>query len=218
MNNEKAYSKIIRKMDEGADIESPKDFLAKILTDKKIIKEKAWVIMNEAEKIIEQAEKIASEKIKQAEKIADQIKKEAYKEGYTKGITQALNFIKRARIYYSEVIKRTKDELIELVLRIAEKVIMEELRTEPAHILNIVKKMCKNFCKSQGIEIRVSCSDYELIITDNNLMQELKIINAKLIKEEAIERGDCIILEEGMVVDGSIKTRLKKIKEELVEL
>ena len=159
MNNEKAYSKIIRKMDEGADIESPKDFLAKILTDKKIIKEKAWVIMNEAEKIIEQAEKIASEKIKQAEKIADQIKKEAYKEGYTKGITQVLNFIKRARIYYSEVIKRTKDELIELVLRIAEKVIMEELRTEPAHILNIVKKFHNIFQNSNNVKSNIPIND-----------------------------------------------------------
>lgn len=184
----------------------------------------------EGKNIIEKAKKEA-EKIKK-DSYDDGIKKgheEGYQKGYEEGLKsgfdetkdvrdQAQNVLDEAHRASREYIKNQKDEIVNLAISIAEKIIGYEADTKDEAIENIVKKSIESVIYKKSIKIWVNPLDYATL--DCRMNEILEQTNDEaivtLLKDEAIKRGGCKIETEVSSVDATIDTQLTKIKEALM--
>ncbi len=184
-----------------------------ILSNKKLIRSDEYNAYNISQKIIEDAERLAKSKLEEVNNVIVEIKRQAYFEGFKHGFLKAINFIRQAKGHYIESIKKSKDDLVELSLRISEKIVAEEIRIEPEHVIAIVKKVIKEACIGKGMKMRVSKSDYNLIVGDRELIEEAEKVGIVIILDNEMEEGGCILEGEDGMIDARIKTRFNYIRD-----
>lgn len=186
--------------------------------------------VEESKNIIEKAKKQA-EKIKK-DSFSDGIKRgyeEGYKKGHEEGIEsglsetqdirkQAQSVLEEAHRASREYIKNERDEIVNLSLSIAEKIIEYEVDTKDKAIENIVKKSIESVIYKKSIKIWVNPLDYAILDCKMNEILSATCDKAivSLLKDETIKRGGCKIETEVSSVDATIDTQLTKIKEALM--
>lgn len=182
------------------------------LFSNKIVNVKEIEAMKGAEKIIKEAEGVARNRLREVDAIAKKLREEAVIDGYRDGLRKAIKCVAEARKYYIEAVRRCKDDLMELSLRIAKKIVMEELKIEPHHVIQILRRVIKEACEYRVVSIRVARTDYELIKGDSLLLKEISDIGAVVICDDAIEAGGIVVMTENGTIDASIRARYENIE------
>lgn len=182
------------------------------LFSNKIVNVKEIEAMRRAEKIIEEAEKVVKNRLKEAAEIAKKLREDAVADGYRDGLRRAIKCIQEARKYYIEAVRRCKDDLLELSLRIARKIVMGELKMEPHHVLHILRSVVKEAYEYRVVSIRVAKLDYELIQADSVLLEEIKNMGAVIICDDSLERGGFVVITEDGTIDASIRARFANVE------
>jgi flagellar assembly protein FliH len=115
-----------------------------------------------------------------------------------------------------KIISRYEDELIRLSIEIAEKIIRHEIDTKDDIVSGIIKNAIKDYRNADWIKIYLSDKeDAETIQADKELISELKKISKDIKIEvmEELEKGGLIIETADGIVEASIDTQLKNLKE-----
>lgn len=154
-----------------------------------------------------------------------------YKEGYETGkskiseilleqnkekINEIAEMIKTIESEKLKIISRYEDELIRLSIEIAEKIIRHEIDTKDDVVSGIIKNAIKDYRNADWIKIYLSDKeDAETIQADKELISELKKISKDIKIEvmEELEKGGLIIETADGIVEASIDTQLKNLKE-----
>lgn len=101
-----------------------------------------------------------------------------------------------------------KNEIPDLVLALAQAVVMEELNQGSEHIQNLVKAALSALpLDSDGIEIRVNEKDLPFI----EAAQEQTGFKAKIVSTESIEAGGCEVHSKYSAIDFTLSERWKSI-------
>jgi flagellar assembly protein FliH len=103
-------------------------------------------------------------------------------------------------------------------VKIAEKVIKEELKQHDDQLLNVVKHALKHIEESEDVTLQVSPEDYPIVLP---YIDELKTyIRAesefKLIPVANLSKGGCMIHTASGSYDVTIDSQLKEIKKQLL--
>jgi flagellar assembly protein FliH len=210
-------SKIIRDNDQKDCKVTP--YCAKEMKDKGNLKD----IQTQADAILKKAG---------AEREA--IEMEAYRKGLEQGQTQgqmmavkriepliqtlshAIEEMKRMRHL---IIEKHQDQILEILVLIAEKVIHRQIQLSPDIILDTVRHACSYLTETDEIRLRVHPSDFE------NIREIERIISTQLtgnggihfIEDATIDRGGIIIETDYGEIDASIRSQIEHMQEVLLE-
>ena len=161
--------------------------------------------------------------VSRAQQEAISIKEQASKEGYEKGIEQAqetINDLKTSLeeffgykdVVYNEI---TKD-ILDISIKVAEKIIKKEVETDKSVLEAIVKDTLKSLAKDENkIILKVNPIDVEY--TKEIVPQLLSSgqLEAKIFVtgDKDVEEGSAIIETSNGIIDANINTQLEIIKE-----
>lgn len=194
--------------------------------------------------LIGEAEAKARNMLMAAASEAERMKKEAwdtaFKKGYNEGMKKGLedglksgtekgykdtedirkkadDVLKEAHRISREYIEGRKEEIINLSMTIAEKVIGYQADTNDSIIINIAKNALAGSVIREQVVIRVNPMDYALLDCRRDeiikMAGEDKIIS--IIRDDDIGRGGCRLDTGASFVDAAVDVQLQKIREAL---
>ncbi len=122
-----------------------------------------------------------------------------------KSFEKALQELSRLK---ATVIERQEEEILGLVLMIAEKVLHREIETDRAAYVSVLREAVRNILDKEGMKIRLSTEDYDhLIEVHPDFLTSFEgVRNPSFDRDESLVRGDVVI--ETMF--GEVDARLER--------
>ena len=186
----------------------------------------------QSEEILEEARRLAR---LEAEEIQEDARREGFRQGYEDGQRKAQvdgqarleeqmqqqagqirEFLEQATQAREELLVRTQDELCDLSIAVAEKVIHVSLKSSREVILRMVQMATERLRRRDWVRIYIGgCDSRELARITPKLMASLGGLsdNIKLIPMANDESGTCIIEMPDEIIDASASTQLGNLKD-----
>jgi flagellar assembly protein FliH len=189
----------------------------------------------ESKGILDEAEKKAKELEEQTNARMGQVEKEAFEKGCEEGrekgfsdgkeeidrLVERLNVIlSKAIEKRNEIIDDSEDQLIDMVLLIAKKVIKVISENQRNVVVNNVIQSLRKLKSRGDVVIRVNLDDLKLTSEHAREFVE-KIENVKsvtVMEDTTVDRGGCIIETDFGQIDARISSQLHEIEEKILEL
>jgi Flagellar biosynthesis/type III secretory pathway protein len=190
-----------------------------------------------------EAEAIRLKAIQDAERIREQARREGYQRGYDDGYhdgareaqqradAELQHTIETLRAHLQQVIqgvhaqheaylKHAEAQMLDLALEVARKVVREELKLQPAHVLAIVRDALRRVHSFGRLRIRVNPLDVDLMRQNRpSLLQVVEGIEGiEIVEDRRVDQGGCIIETEQGVYNARIRTQLGEIERALREV
>jgi len=175
----------------------------------------------------------------EAAKLADQAREESHRRGYEEGRNQGLSeadlqmrgeiekmteqakgILKAADSEAKAIILAAEPQIIELVMSVTRKILIQEIEERPAAVLTLVKNALSKIRDQDEINIRVSPDDYDFLLQSRRELQQVVGLDHAIIVsvDPMIERGGCAIDTAFGTVDAGIDTQLDMIRRALQEV
>ncbi|RKI65722.1 F0F1 ATP synthase subunit delta [bacterium 1xD42-67] len=190
----------------------------------------------EAQQILDQARDRA---LQEQEEIRAGGRDEGYREGYAQGIAKAMDdavrdreataarleqevqaFLEKASLAREEMLLQTQDELLELCLSIAEKVVRVSLKSSSEVIVRMIQTATERMKRQEWVHIYISGCDARQVAkispaltgTLGALSQHIKVVPMG-----DDEGGTCIVETPEEIVDASVSTQMSNIRSVLYD-
>ncbi|MBK1735669.1 hypothetical protein CKO15_10315 [Halorhodospira abdelmalekii] len=111
--------------------------------------------------------------------------------------------------------REIEDELSHLVYAVARRMVLEELRTEPAHTVAAVKQALRELPANQRW-VSVHLNPAEIAFVEEQLGADEARRGWSITADHQVTRGGCIVRTEISRVDASVERRLDAIAEQLL--
>jgi flagellar assembly protein FliH len=200
--------------------------------DAQVIKRKA---QDDAEKILTEAEQKRKELEDEIRASFELERKEAEKEGFTRGqesgfvegkaeverlVQRTQVVLERAQDKRVEILEETEQEIVNLVLLIARKVIKVISENQKNVVVSNVVQALRKVKGRGNILIRVNISDLKLTtehIKDFiNLVEGAKSI--QIVEDTSVDEGGCIIETDFGEIDARIASQLAELEAKILEI
>lgn len=176
----------------------------------------------------------AEEIVREARNRKEAIEMDAYREGLEKGQVEGQRMalkrleplastFKKAIAELEQVRDRLTEKHLEQMLQIAmssaEKVIHREIHLSPDLILNTVRAASEHLMEMDEIMVRIHPSDYEYIREIEEILGGKLTGNKAInfVEDTSIERGGVFIETEFGDIDATIKSQIDHIRETILE-
>lgn len=241
------HSQLLEELKKKIKEETDEEKILKIKDELKKVEDELEIKQTELESIKIQSEEIklkTQEEIKNllsdAEKQANEIKESAQKNGYDEGfekgyydglakakseieqkfsslITNLQSIVQSALEEKNKIINSTEDDIIELSVAIAKKIINNEISTNKESIISLVKEAIKKLEDKEKITIYTHPSDLDLIKSHREEFKELvdTIDALHILPDELLEPGECRLESKSEIIDTDINYQLGEIKKKL---
>ena len=188
----------------------------------------------EAEALLNQAREQAQNEI---EEIRAGARDEGYRDGYAQGIAKAMDdavrdreetaarmeqdvkaFLEKASLAREELILQSRDELVELCLSIAEKVVRVSLKSSAEVIVRMIQTATERMRRQEWVHIYISgCDTRQVAKISPALTSTLGALSQhiKVVPMEDDESGTCIVETPEEIVDASVSTQMSHIRDVL---
>jgi flagellar biosynthesis/type III secretory pathway protein FliH len=166
----------------------------------------------EAETILAQAKAEAQTIVDEARKQASTIVQKAKDETHAAAIATIL----RAKELAMNELAEQESALARLAIQIAEKIIGEQLKSNPEMVVSVVKECVKRYAHRKQIILRIHPVDLPFITQALPNIQQL--VRTEIFTPRAdptIERGGCILETELGLIDGQLSTQLSALEKVL---
>lgn len=188
-----------------------------------VLNKKTLEAQSMAASIIEEAKKEAEKIRKEAEELLSQVESElmnAREKGYAEGreeglssMTEQLMAFEKAKEEFS---KNAEENIIRLVMMIAEKVIGKIIHEHGDAIKAVVKQAIES-ALGDRILVRLSPEDFKIVMAAESefrdALDRTKRLSFK--EDEGIERGGCVVETEVGTIDARLETQLSAIRKAL---
>jgi len=200
----------------------------------------AELILNQAR---EEAEQILAQARQRAETEQEEIRAgardEGYREGYAQGIAKAMDdsvrdreataarlekevrsFLEKASLAREEMLLQTREELLELCLSIAEKVVRVSLKSSSEVIVRMIQTATERMKRQEWVHIYISgCDARQLAQISPALTTTLGALSQhiKVVPMGDDEGGTCIVETPEEIVDASVSTQMSNIRDVLYD-
>ena len=163
-------------------------------------------------------EKAYNEGLQNAELQIAQFLEEAQQK-YDAILQEALEIKEAAAREYKETIKAAENEIIELSVYIAEKIINTEVNKSDDYIINIIKDAMERVVSKDDVILKLCSEDY-ITVTSNKKywMTKIKGLGEITIEDTSLEPGDCIIDTPYGTMDAGMKVRMEKIQKAIIDV
>jgi type III secretion protein L len=188
------------------------------LSSPKILKRGAYEATREAQDVVGQAHAKASQIIEQAERESDAIRRLAEQDGHAQGLAEWNQILARTSQRADELVKNWERDMLRLSVRVAEKIIGEELRVRPDAIASIVREVLKGARPGKQLTLQVNAADAEQVRANLDRIRERTTNHSEIdvVTSALVLPGGCIVESELGVIDARLETQLKCLEEVLV--
>lgn len=134
-------------------------------------------------------------------------------EAKLKELTDMISLIESRK---EEILSGYEEELTSLSFDIAEKIIKQKISDKKDIITSLIKNVIKDYRNVEWVKVYISSKDDAISIqADKNLINDLNKISSDVVIEvsEELEEGSAIIETPDGIVDTSVTTQLKNLKE-----
>ncbi len=157
-----------------------------------------------------------------AQEEAANIKNEAYKEGYQKGIEAATaqlnnlnNAVKEYCSYKATVVDAISESVYDIALDIAQKILKKQIDTDSSAMINMIKDILNDINRHETrITLKVRAEDVEAIKSHFNELFPEGLFDAKIsiLPDKSITEGGVVLETSNGIVDARISTQLEILK------
>ncbi len=175
----------------------------------------------------------ANQILQSAQREASQIRQSAYAEGYEAGWNQAQAevqqafqthiqrlqeevraFLDQLNQQFSDYLRQIEPQVLELVLEIARKIVRDEIRQHPEHVLNVVRDTLRRVKGFGAVRVRVNPADLERVRqARSHLLSVLEGVDSiEIVEDRRVETGSCIVETEHGTYDARISTQFEEIE------
>ena len=201
--------------------------------------DQAAIIKTEAEtkaqEIIREAEAKAREIVAQGEVEKQKTVGTAYKEGFDKGsedgykegqmevnrLIERLNIILEKTLdKRQEILDETEQQIVELVLLIARKVVKVISETQRNVVMQNILQSLRRVKGRGDVTIRVNLADVQLTSEHTKDFMEAveSIKNITVAEDSSVEKGGCIIETDFGAIDARISSQLNELEQKILEI
>ena len=200
----------------------------------------AELIMNQAR---EEAQQLLDQAREQAEAELEEIRAgardEGYREGYAQGIAKAMDdsvrdreataarlekevqdFLEKASLAREEMLLQSRDELLELCLSVAEKVVRVSLKSSSEVIVRMIQTATERMKRQEWVHIYISgCDARQVAQISPALTSTLGALSQhiKVVPMGDDESGTCIVETPEEIADASVSTQMSNIRDVLYD-
>jgi type III secretion protein L len=183
----------------------------------KLLKHDVYQAGIEARGILETAELRARELLEEAARSREEALEAGRQQGYREGLAQ-WDEARLGMLRLREAMDaRYEGELVRLSVRIAEKIIGEELRTRPETIVSIVRECVRGMRNQQSLTVRVNASEREEVIKHIESLNGLGS-GIQVVADSGVPQGGCIVESERGIVDARLQTQLQGLEDILTRI
>ena len=201
--------------------------------------DQAAIIKTEAEtkaqEIIREAEAKAREIVAQGEVEKQKTVGAAYKEGFDKGsedgykegqmevnrlIDRLHTILEKTLDKRQEILDETEQQIVELVLLIARKVVKVISETQRNVVMQNVLQSLRRVKGRGDVTIRVNLADVQLTSEHTKDFMEAveSIKNITVAEDSSVEKGGCIIETDFGAIDARISSQLNELEQKILEI
>lgn len=201
--------------------------------------DKAQVIKNDAEKkaqeIIRKAQEEAQEIITKAHGEEQHIKAEAkrngfeegHEEGYQHGNEEANRLVMRLHSIIEavqdkrqEILDNTEQQIVELVILMARKVIKIMSENQRSVVMANVVQALKKVRGRGDVTLRVNMEDVKLTSAHiNDFIREVEAVKTITVMEDSsVEKGGCVVETDFGAIDARISSQLTELETKILEV
>ena len=162
------------------------------------------------EKVKHEMQEYREEVLKECE----EIKKEAYEEGYQEGLEK----LNAATLKLNQESKKIHDDIQKkitpLTMQAARKILGEELKLNPERIVEIVSQALRPITSHKYIKIFVNKADLEILDKEKeNIKKLLEQVDTFSLQERSdIEPGGCIIETEAGIINAQLENQWRALE------
>jgi flagellar assembly protein FliH len=177
----------------------------------------------------QQAEDLVAEALQNALYLRDEASKEGHASGYKVGVAQgydevkafleeAVKIVEYAKQEKQELLERSEQEILELALAVATRVVHSEITINSAVVLAVVKDALQKAKDQNRITIRVHPFDFETVMAEKQTLQAIlgREMGMEIRGDIGVGAGGCVIETEYGAIDARIDTQLETIKSALL--
>jgi flagellar assembly protein FliH len=118
-----------------------------------------------------------------------------------------------------KVLRDSEDDLLQLTIMVARKVIQQELAQEPRILANVINAALASLGEQDRVAIRLNPADYTVVNANRQVYlagvgEETALV---LSPDEAIEPGGCMVDTATGTVDARIEVQLDEVYRQLLE-
>jgi type III secretion protein L len=188
------------------------------LAPSKVVKSQTYGASIEAAQILDAARVQARKILESAEQERQAIIEAAREEGYEDGLRQWNAAVAEANAARDRYLAESEPELIRLAVRIAQKIIGEELRTNPEAIVSIARECLEGLGRERSLTLRASSSDLEVMRRRIDVLRERAgpQRSIEVVADAAVTPGGCIVESEYGIIDARLETQIRCMEEILL--
>jgi type III secretion protein L len=171
----------------------------------------------EAHEILHEARTTAAEIINSAEQSAENIRRESYEKGREECETEMVENVLAIKEERARNLAGLEQEVLRLAVKIAEKIIGEEIKNDETTRGEIVLNALRHARQQEMLTVRVNHADLPLLETMREKIDSFgraKYID--FVADQAIKSGGCIIESASGTIDARLETQLKILEKALL--
>jgi type III secretion protein L len=191
---------------------------ASSFTATRVMKGHAYDATVDAAQIIEAAHAEARRILEAAGQEKQTVMEAARKGGYDQGLQLWHAAVEEANAVRDRRLADSESELVRLAVRIAEKIIGDELRLNPQATLSIARQCLQWLRRERSLMLRVSPAELNLMRESIDSLREAagSHRSIEVIGDPGIGLGGCIVESEYGVIDARLETQIRSMEEILL--
>lgn len=184
----------------------------------KIIKRELFEASQEARNIVDAARREAEQIVAKAEQERTASVEAGLQLGYEEGLKGWNHILAGAREARENLKAEWEESLLHLAVRVAEKIIGEQLRLHPDTIVPIVREALRSVGQERQLTLLIHPDHRESVQANLDRLQALVGSSRQihLVANPDIAPGGCVVESELGVIDAKLETQLKCLEEILL--
>ncbi|MBI1790238.1 MAG: type III secretion system stator protein SctL [Acidobacteria bacterium] len=186
---------------------------------KKVLKAEVFSASQEADELRAAARRDAQAIIDRSYEEAKKILETCRHQGYEEGLKQWNQAVAAAYAAHEKMLQDSEPELVKLALRIAKKIVGDQLLSDPETIVGIVREALKSVGREKSLTIRVHPEHLPVLRARIADLQEAVGASREIqiVESGLVARGGCIVESELGKIDAQLETQLKCLEDLLVK-
>ncbi|MDD2897298.1 MAG: FliH/SctL family protein [Desulfuromonadaceae bacterium] len=118
-----------------------------------------------------------------------------------------------------KILRESEDELINLVMLVARKVIIQEINQDHSIVAGVVQAALADLSSREEITVRINPDDYLLVTSGRDALLHAELLNERLLlkPDPSVAAGFCLVETEMGTIDASLDGQLEQIYRSLLE-
>jgi type III secretion protein L len=179
-----------------------------------IVKRSLQLAAKKAEQVVAEARLEASRIIGEARQEAQGILTIAKEQGYDQGVREWHETLSAAWRQRDEYLDANEAAVLKLAVKVAGKVIGEELRTTPETVASLAREALRTLQRAKTFVVQVHPADAPLL---NERILVLRSAvgptrDIEVVSNPSLLRGDCVVESDIGLIDARLETQLKNIE------